>query len=426
MISNADRIGMAYTRVEDVQIDTWQAIGNEGWTWQSLFPYYKKSENLTIPTQTQQSLGVSYNPEYHGEDGPLKVGWVNFSPNNLTATVNQTFEQLAVPWSEDINGGHMRGINIYPATINYAESVREDAARAYYWPYQSRGNLHVMLHTFANRILWAPGNTNSPANARGVEITSANGTVSVIGVKQEVIVSAGALKSPGILELSGIGNPAILGQHNISVRVDLPTVGENLQDQVNSHLGATAYSNLTGAKYVIYPNAEDVFGNESQTVAATLQASLAQYARDTAEVNGNVTKAADLEEFFQAQYDLIFNKKVPIAEILIYPGGGTALSAEFWSLLPFARGSVHISSSDSFQHPTINPNYFQFDWDSTSYIAIAKYIRKAFQTAPMSNILMEEATPGFSIVAEGASDEAWKAWVLDGNCKSPPILLNVF
>ncbi|RAK95972.1 GMC family oxidoreductase [Aspergillus ibericus CBS 121593] len=402
--------GMAYTRAEDAQIDAWEAIGNEGWSWDSLLPYYLKSENLTYPTASQRAAGVTYDAEVNGEDGPLSVGWPDIPANNLTSLLNETFQGLGVPYSEDINGGKMRGLNLFPSTINYTAYVREDAARAYYWPIQSRPNLHVLLDTFVNRLVWRDESAGN-ITAAGVEITSANGTVSVIGASEEVIVSAGALKSPAILELSGIGNPAILDKYNITVKVDLPTVGENLQDQTNTGMYAATTPGLTGPKVVIYPNVTDVYGNETSTVAASVRKQLKQWAKETAEVSGGTMSAQVLEALFQQQYDLIFKSQIPIAEILYYPGGTDSLSAQYWALLPFARGNIHISSADPTVYPTINPNYYKFDWDLDSQIEVSKYIRKTFQSAPLSSIVTEETTPGFSEVPADASEEEWTEWL---------------
>ncbi|OJJ99629.1 hypothetical protein ASPACDRAFT_1888314 [Aspergillus aculeatus ATCC 16872] len=408
--------GMAYTRAEDVQIDAWQQIGNRGWTWDSLFPYYLQSENLTIPTRSQRLDGATFNTSYNGEQGPLTVGWGEIPTNNLTATINATFQGLGVPWSEDVNGGKMRGINIYPATINVAANVREDAARAYYWPVAARPNLHLLLNTFANRLIWQDEAPKGEAvTAAGVELTTANGTTTVVTARQEVIISAGSLKSPAILELSGIGNATLLHKHNISVQVDLPAVGENLQDQTNTHAEAATHATLAGTKYVVYPDIYDVYGNETAAVAASLRKKLDDYAHAAAAVSHGVITPAHLKELFEVQYDLIFTQRVPIAEILYYPGGSASISSESWTLLPFARGNVHIASADPAAMPAINPNFYMFDWDLDSQIAVSRYIRETFHAQPLQGLVEGVTVPPLE---DDASDEEWKAWLLDGNYRS--------
>lgn len=163
----------------------------------------------------------------------------------------------------------------------------------------------------------------------------------------------------------------------------------------------------------------DVFGNETSSIAASLRSNLQKYARQTASANGHIMKAEDLLPLFELQYDLIFNKKTPIAEILFRPGEtGASISSEFWSLLPFARGNVHINSRNPRAKPVINPNYFMLDWDLQAHVGVAKFIRRAMQTAPLRSLVEKEATPGFERVSKDAEMEEWKEWVFDGNCMS--------
>jgi choline dehydrogenase-like flavoprotein len=127
--------------------------------------------------------------------------------NDLTTAVNRTLLSAGIPWNVDVNAGRMRGFSIYPWTIDEEAYIRHDAARAYFWPFESRSNLHAWLNTRVNRIVWREGPGGENISAAGVEVTAQNGTVSVVMARREVILSAGALKSPTILELSGVGNP---------------------------------------------------------------------------------------------------------------------------------------------------------------------------------------------------------------------------
>ncbi|KAE8145655.1 hypothetical protein BDV25DRAFT_133591 [Aspergillus avenaceus] len=404
--------GMAYTRAEDVQIDVWEKLGNDGWTWKDLLPYYTKSENLTAPTQAQLAAGASYNPDVNGEEGPLLVGFKKtLVSGNLTTALNRTFEAAGIPWNEDVNGGKMRGINIFPSTIDLDLNVREDAARAYYWPYTSRKNLQLLMNTTANRVFWKQGGSSDEAVAEGVEIASADGRVSRVHAKREVILSAGALVSPTILELSGVGNPSILQKFNITPRVDLPTVGENLQDQFNNGMAAQGYGTVTGASTVTYPSVTDVFGNETASIVSSLRSQLKEYAAATAKVSNGAMKQEDLERLFQVQFDLIVKDQVPIAEVLFNPSGGASVSSEFWGLLPFARGNIHISSNKPSAPAVINPNYFMFDWDTKSQVGIAKFIRKTIQSTPLKHLFEKESKPGLSEIPASASEEQWADWI---------------
>ncbi|TVY91230.1 Glucose oxidase, partial [Lachnellula willkommii] len=269
--------GMAYTRAEDIQVDAWETIGNEGWNWATLFPYYKIHQNLTVPTETQVEVGASFDPADNGFEGPLKTGWKSgLVVSDVHTMLNETFSSLNVPWNEDINGGNMHGYNLYPSTVDAELDIREDAGRAYYFPIANRTNLHLYTNTLAQRIVWA-SNSSIPT-ASGVEVLGVNtSTPYTISANAEVIVSAGALASPLVLELSGIGNPTILSQYNISVVVDLPTVGENLQDNINTAYAAAAAPNVSysgAASYVAYPTAQDLFNSSFANVSATILAAL--------------------------------------------------------------------------------------------------------------------------------------------------------
>ena len=118
--------------------------------------------------------------------------------------VQQTWGALGMPHNVDPNGGNVRGFNVWQSTLDRAANVREDASRAYYHPVQDRSNLHVFINTTVNQITWKD---SGEVTASGIEITSSNGSTGFIGARKEVILSAGSLRSPAILELSGIGNP---------------------------------------------------------------------------------------------------------------------------------------------------------------------------------------------------------------------------
>lgn len=195
-------------RAASQQIDAWeQQLSNTGWNWSNLFPYYKKSESFTIPTRAQTAAGASYDPAFHGEAGPLKVGYAyNLNNGSLFSRVASAWESLGVGKNEDVNGGNITGYTVGPSTLDRENNVREDAARAYYFPVQGRSNLHVFLNTTARKIIWG-SNLGATYTASGVEVLNPKGEIEVINATREVIVSAGTLRSPAILEHSGIGNP---------------------------------------------------------------------------------------------------------------------------------------------------------------------------------------------------------------------------
>ncbi|KAH7014188.1 GMC oxidoreductase [Microdochium trichocladiopsis] len=417
--------GMAFTRAESTQIDAWEILGNEGWNWENLLPYYLKSEHFQVPADSRAAAGhLTFAPEFHGLEGPLKTGWMYPMTNGtVNSMVNDTMKAMDVAWNADVNSGVMAGFTIFPATIDQDLNIREDAARAYYYPFQeSQSNLHVLLNTHATRVIWAK--SASLPTAEGVEIISANGTKSLVKAKKEVILSAGALVSPLLLELSGVGNPEVLAKHGIETVVNLPTVGENLQDQMNNALQyniANSYDATEKNTMVVYPTAAEIFGEDTAEIAAKLKAALPAYAVQVASASGNATSADDLLQFFQLQYDLIFNSdgkptQIPLAEVLLYQQNGI-WDSEYWGLLPFARGSVHVGSANSTANAVINPNYFMLDWDLTEQAGGAAFIRRMFNTAPLADVVGSEILPGLDAVPQDASLEQWGSY-LKGNYRS--------
>lgn len=199
---------MAYLRAETSQIDAWERLGNKGWNWDALLPYYKKSEYLQTPTEAQADAGAVVDPTVHGYDGPLTVGWpYGIMNGSIVEDLNSTYQAVGLPYNPEANGGNMRGFNVFPKTLNRELNVREDAARAYYYPVAKRPNLDIYLNAFAERMIWDSGNRTAKPFARGVIFTNSKGSKQTILANKEVIVSAGSLRSPLILELSGVGNP---------------------------------------------------------------------------------------------------------------------------------------------------------------------------------------------------------------------------
>ncbi|KAJ5909638.1 hypothetical protein N7504_004281 [Penicillium tannophilum] len=401
--------GMSYTRAQNAQIDAWESVGNKGWNWKSLLPYYKKSEGFQVPTPDQVANGADYYLTYHGQNGPVKTGWpYGMANSSVLPVLDETLSQIRVSYNRDVNGGNMVGLTVHPDTVDREANVRQDAARAYYWPYQQRPNLKILTNTYANKIVWS--NDSHEAVATGVEVTGPDGVLTVHASK-EVILSAGSLKSPVILELSGIGNPDILKKYDIPVKVNISTVGENLQDQTNNGLTYGSRERWSGLPaFSALPSAEQIYGDKVESIANAVNASLADYAKAVANFSNGAVQEANVLAAFQLQHDLIFQKQVPYTEIVWLPLG-SVFATEYWTLLPFSRGNIHITSSDPSKPASINPNYFMFDKDMIAQAEIAWYIRNAFNTAPLSDLVTEEYEPGMDLLPNNASENDWSDWI---------------
>ncbi|OJD35545.1 glucose oxidase [Diplodia corticola] len=408
--------GMAYTRAEAAQIDAWEKVGNAGWNWKALYPYYLKSERYQIPTSEQIAAGATFNLDYHGLEGPLAVGYPkNQAIDEFPAILRESYQAIGIPFSQDVNGGSMRGFTVYPKTVDEEANVREDAARAYYWPFStSRQNLHLSLNSTVTRVIWKPSTgPGGEAMASAVEVLAANGTKITFNASREIIVSAGALRTPSILELSGIGNTQILSKAGIETKVSLPGVGEHLVDQINSGITfskATSQTYTGAAGYAAYPNVTDVFGNSTSAFASSVLAALPAYASAISAQNNNCTSAQDMLSLLKLQHSLIFEAQVPVAEIVSWPEE-KSFGSQYWSTLPFSRGNVHVTSSNPSTAAKINPNYFMLEYDLDSQVAIARWMRKLFAAAPLADVAGAETWPGTKAVAANAGDAAWSKWL---------------
>lgn len=200
---------MTYIRAEKAQIDGWQELGNDGWNWSTLWPYYLKTETFQPPTCEQAADGASFVDSAHGQSGPVTVGWMDLLlSGDIESMIQKSWANLGFPHIQDASTGVLRGFNVWPLTLNRVQNIRTDAARAYYWPVANRTNLHTFDFTLARRIIWQDAlNEGDPVIAAGVEIVSSSGIKETLLASREVILSAGSLISPVLLEASGIGNP---------------------------------------------------------------------------------------------------------------------------------------------------------------------------------------------------------------------------
>jgi choline dehydrogenase-like flavoprotein len=199
---------MTYIRGNVAEFDAWEKLGNPGWNWNSIFPYFIKSEQYTVPTDSQLAAGATYQRQSHGFTGPLHVGYVPTLENGSYAPlVIDTWNGLSVAHNPDLNSGNVRGFGMGPQTLDPELNMRWDAARAYYHPAEHRSNLRIIQGT-VKRITWAGGRSKKGSLvAEGVEVLTGGKRTTILRAKREVIVSAGSLRTPLVLEASGIGNP---------------------------------------------------------------------------------------------------------------------------------------------------------------------------------------------------------------------------
>jgi choline dehydrogenase-like flavoprotein len=419
--------GMTYLRAEKDQIDGWEELGNEGWNWDSIWEYYLAQEGFQVPDEKLQKKGAIYNTDAHGKDGELAVGFTPYLVGQGFADMlKDTSEVLGYPYNKDANNGDMRGFNTWPMTLNNSGPLRADAARAYYFPIaESRPNLHVFFNTTATKIVWDDEDyaMSEGIVASGVEVVAPNNATEIIFAAKDVIAAAGAIRSPALLENSGVGNPAILEPLGIEVVNALHTVGANLPDQPQNGIVYSSSTNWTGyPTFVSYLTASDLFGEDLSAIAEEVRANLSSYAEViVADYATNTISVETQEKLLKHQVDLVFtpDSTVPLAELLWAPTGNQII-AQLWNLLPLSRGSIHINSSNPTLPPSMDPNFLELPIDKYVQAAAAMRVREYFATPPLSDHVTGEIQPGFETVPQdsGWRNEAWEAFIkqtLNGN-----------
>ncbi|KND87477.1 Glucose oxidase [Tolypocladium ophioglossoides CBS 100239] len=402
--------GMTYIRGDKAQFDAWEELGNPGWNWDTLLHYYKRLEKFSPPEPWQIQVGASAKSEYHGERGQLHVGFTPMLQNgSFYDAARASWSTLGQGVNEDADSGTTRGFDVWPQTLDTQRNERWDAATAFFWPVSARQNPHLLNGT-ASRVVWAPGGDARGPQASGVEYVTPANERRTVNATREVIISAGALRTPLILERSGIGNPRLLRERGIEPVVDSPGVGENLIDQPNvSLLYASKVTHNGTSPYATFATARDLFGSRVGDVATSTRASLRQWAEQAAQSSNGGLNASALEHIFRIQHGLVFDKGVTIAEILTTAGADKLLSA-LWALLPFSRGSVHIRSADDIGGPVIDPKFLAVGFDRTVQVAAGRLAAEFWRTAPISDVVAGQYLPSSTVLPPDATDAQWESW----------------
>ena len=222
---------MAYVRGNKEDYNEWAALGNKGWSYEEVLPYFKKSEN-----------NEQFGEPYHGEGGPLNIT-LSRQPSVLGPVFVEACAECGIPANNDYNGEKQEGASMMQFTIK--KNKRHSTATAFLKPAMRRSNLTVRTNTLVRCILIEDG------KAVGVEVITSHSSSERINCTKEVILSAGAIQSPQILMLSGIGDPVELSKQGIDIKYPLPGVGKNLQDHVWT--GVSSLSTIPTANSLLSP-----------------------------------------------------------------------------------------------------------------------------------------------------------------------------
>ena len=347
---------MIYTRGQREDYDHWASEGNTGWSYDEVLPYFKRAEDNTRGADA-----------FHGAGGLLHVMDLT-SPNPLGQRFIEAGCQSGFAINTDFNGASQEGVGMYQVTHKNGE--RHSAAKAYLTPHLSRPNLQVITEAHTSKILI------ENQRAVGVEFLS-KGQQRQLRTTREVLLSAGALQSPQILMLSGIGPTAHLQAHGITPLLDLPGVGQNLHDHMD------VVQMLTG------PQLNDAIGI-SLSGAVRLLRGISQWRNqrtgmltsNVAEVGGFIKGEAS-EATPDLQLHFVVAKIVNHARTLVW---GHGVSCHVCVLRPLSRGSIRLASADPRAAPLIDPNFLGEPDDLLRLIKGFKLMRKLLQQPALASL----------------------------------------
>ncbi|CAO1635148.1 unnamed protein product [Parajaminaea phylloscopi] len=415
------------------EYNAWEELGATGWNWNSMNKYMKQAETFTTPDATQQQqLHISVNPSNYGHQGAVKASFPRYVSKQVQNWI-PALQALGIPKNDQPLAGDNTGASVQPSNINPVNSTRSYSAPAYFWPNSARPNLSLLPNARVDRINF--GNSyvrkavGGKQKANSVCFTS-GGKQYTVKVNKEVIVSGGTVNSPQILELSGIGSSSVLSKAGIRTIIDNANVGENLQDHTYSYAAyelAAGNPTLDSLRWnttfateqkqlyannkvsildetvpsIAYVSVERILGKSG---ASKLIGQANSYVKSV-----NAPYKATLQkqiEFLQKYPDQISQMELIgvdgfFASSGFAPENGktyiTFLSASQHLL---ARGYVHITSKNSADAPTIQPNYYNNQFDTGLAVAGLRYLRKIAGTSQYANYIAKEVVPGTGLTSD--------------------------
>jgi choline dehydrogenase len=365
---------MVYVRGQPADFDDWAAAGNPGWSWPEVLPYFRKLED--------HPGGAS---EYHGVGGPVRVSDVSAQVHPLCASFLAACDNLGIARTPDFNGAHAEGAGLWEVTIR--DGVRVSTANAYLKPARSRPNLEVLTRAQALRVLF------EVRRATGVEFLRDGVRVSA-QARREVVLAAGAINSPQLLELSGVGDAQLLRRFAIPLVADSPAVGRGLQD----HL---ALSYFYRSKV---PTLNDQLAPFLGKVRAALTYVLAgRRGPLSMSVNQAGAFLRSRPGLARPNMHIYFNPAsystttAGASRRLLNPDPYPGFLMSFNTCRPTSRGSVHIRSSEPVASPAITLNSLATEADVQDVFEGARLLRRIAASEPLASIIEIEREPGSAV-----------------------------
>ncbi len=359
--------GMIYNRGQSQDYDEWADLGAQGWSYDDVIAYFKRSE---------RRIGGA-NDQYHGMLGELPVSDADWQSPAVDAFIDGV-SRLGLPRNPDYNGASQEGVGTLQRVIE--DGRRVSAARAFLRPVRSRIDVRVNAH--ATRIEFRDG------RASGVTYVDPRGSDEKrVRALREVIICSGALNTPKLLQLSGLGDAEALKPLGVPIRAELPGIGRNLQD----HYGARTVMRIRNARTANELSRWPYLGNEIFKWLIK-RPSILGLSSSLAYVFARSNEALDRPDLQFVLTPLSF-KAGQFGVVDTFPG----FSLATWQHRPASRGFVRAKSADWRDDPIIQPNYLDDPLDQQTIVAGLKLAKKFLQTPEMSNYVIREETPGAQV-----------------------------
>jgi choline dehydrogenase len=364
--------GMIYVRGLSQDYDGWRQLGAEGWAWKDVEPYFRKIENQAgRPGRQSGPLSLTEAPLEHA----------------MSDIMRKAFVEAGTPDTADLNGTSIEGICF--TQLTQKRGLRQSAAVAYLHPAMKRANLKVETRALATRILL------EGRKAVGIEFER-GGERHVVRARREVILSGGAINSPQLLELSGIGQPDLLRAHGIAVIAESAQVGENFQDHYSSMVrgrmkpGSANMNALSRGLPLFGQMIRYAFTRRG--LLALGGSHMTAYLR-----SGPDTEIPDLQ-FFASPATVDFEELVKTGRMTMEREPGITIGG--YVMRPHSMGTTHIRSADPHAHPAIMPNFLAEPADRRGTITALRWARKIMSQPALAPYFDHETTPGAAVESD--------------------------
>ena len=366
---------MVYMRGLPNDFDDWRAMGNIGWGYDAVLPFFKLAEDHD-----------DGDPRYHGRGGPIHVTDVSPDVHPLCDRYMESCESLGFPATPDFNGERGEGVGIYQ--INTRSGFRSCSANEHLRKARGRRNLEVRTKSLATRLAFEGKRASGVRYLRG-------GVEHAVTARRQVILCGGAINTPQLLQLSGVGDGARLQAMGIAPLHDSPAVGRNLQD----HL---AVSYFYGSSV---PTLNDQLGPFLGKVKAAMRYAFTRRGPLSMSVNqgGGFVRSDPAQPVpnLQLYFNPVSYTRTPLTDRkLLSPDPFSAFLISFNACRPTSRGELHIASTDPAVAPSIRPNYLSTQRDLDEARAGCRLLRRIAATRPLADVITGELYPGPKAVSD--------------------------